>query len=160
MFTYSPDDYDSHLALKPPFLLIAIMVYCALPLIFILIAYNPSPRFQASFSYLQHYATPLSFLGGIPAALVLFAWTKRLPTAGRYWRLIWRWGKWLLSVSLMTHNYLLFSQRGLDIWNSFTMLDSDRLVVVNMGMDLLFVYYLWRVQRVTDVFADFPSSRP
>ncbi len=160
MFIYSPDDYDINLALKPPFLLIVIMVYCVLPLVFILIAYNPSPKFQASFGYLQHYAGPISFLGCLPAALVLFAWTKRSPHAGKQWRHIWRWGKWLLSLSLLAHIFLLVSQRGLAIWNSFSMLDSDRLVIVNIGIDMLSLYYLWRIPRVTDVFADFPSAHP
>ncbi|MEW5769194.1 MAG: DUF2919 family protein [Pseudomonadota bacterium] len=157
MLEYPPDAYDRNLALKPPPLLILVMLYCALPLLLILLAYNPSPKMQGMYTYLQHFESPLSLLCGLPAALVLFAWAKRLPQAGATWRQVWRWGRWLLSLSLLAHFTLLFSQRGMAIWNTFVLLDADRLVVVNMGLDLLALYYLWRVRRVADVFADFPA---
>ena len=154
---YPPEAYDRNLTLKPPFLLIAVMVYCAIPLLFILLAYNPSPKLQAAFVPLQHYATPLSFVSGLPAAVVIAAWTKRLPTSGDGWRQIWGWGKWLLSFSLVSHFILLFSQLHGTLWNSYALTDKDRFLMVQMGLALLALYYLWRVRRVSDVFADFPA---
>lgn len=157
MLMYPPEDYDLNLAIKPTPLLITVMVYCCLPLLFVILAYNPSPKLQAAFVPLQHYATPLSLVCGLPAALVIMAWIKRLPNAWEGWRHIWRWGKWLLSVSLVSHFLLLFFQAHGSIWNSYALSGADRLLMVNMGLDVLALYYLWRVRRVSDVFADFPA---
>lgn len=154
---YPPEAYDRYLALKPTPLLIALIIYCELPLLFILLAYNPSPKLQAAFVPLQHYATPFSLLCGLPAALVIVAWAKRLPASGDTWRHIWRLGKWLLSVSLVSQLLLLYSQMHGSLWASYALDASDRFLLVQMGLSLLALYYLWRVPRVSDVFADFPA---
>lgn len=157
---YPPEAYDRNLALKPAPLLIAVMLYCALPLLLVVLAYNPSPKLQAAFSPLQHYATPLSLLSGVPAALVIIAWLKRLPESGSFWRRLWHSGRVLLSISLVFHFLLIAYQSHASIWNSYALSTADRMLVVNMGLDLLALYYLWRSPRVADVFADFPARPP
>ncbi|MCP5278847.1 MAG: DUF2919 family protein [Thiobacillus sp.] len=157
-WAYPPESFDRYLALKPTFLLVAIMIYCTLPLVFILLAYNPSPKLQVAFMPLQHYATPFSLLCGLPAALVIGAWVKRLPDSGNAWRHIWRLGKWLLSLSLVSQLLLLYSQVHASLWASYALTTKDRFLLVQMGLSLLALYYLWRVRRVSDVFDDFPSK--
>lgn len=155
---YGPEAYDRNLALKPSFLLIGVMLYCALPLLFVVLAYNPSPKLQAAFVPLQHYATPLTLPCGLPAALVILAWLKRLPDSGSFWRHVWRHGRVWLSLSLVSHFLLIAYQSHASIWNSYALNAADRMLVVHMGLDLLALYYLWRSPRVADVFADFPAK--
>lgn len=154
---YPPEAYDRNLALKPTLLLVAIMVYGALPLLLVVLAYNPSPKLQVAFDYLRHYGTPFSLLCGIPAALVLVAWLKRLPSSGAFWRFTWQRGKWLLSISIALHFALLLHQHGHSMWGDYHLSQTDRLVLARLGLDALALYYLWRVRRVSDVFADFPA---
>lgn len=154
---YPPEAYDRYLALKPPVLLLVVMAYCVLPLAFVLLAYNPSPKLRPMFEYLQHYASPLALLCGLPAALVWAALIKRLPAGGALWRGIWARGRVLLSLSLAGHFALLAVQRGGHLLGAYFLSDADRWVVVSLGVDALALYYLWRVARVGDVFADFPA---
>jgi hypothetical protein len=134
-----------------------VMLYCTLPLLFILLAYNPSPKLQTAFAPLQHYATPFSLLCGLPAALVIAAWAKRLPGSGNAWRRIWGLGKWLLSLSLVSQLLLLYSEVHGSLWASYALDATDRFLLLQMGLSLLALYYLWRVPRVSDVFCDFPA---
>lgn len=158
MLAYPPEAYDRNLALKPSPLLIAVMIYCTLPLLFILLSFNPSPKLQAAFAPLQHFATPLSLLCGLPSALVLAALIKRLPSSGDIWRRVWGLGKWLLSLSLVAQLLLLYSQLHVSIWASYALNGNDRFLLVQMGVALLALYYLWRATKVSDVFADFPPK--
>lgn len=157
MRSYPPEAFDRNLALKPTFLLVACMVYGALPLLLVVLAYNPSPKLQTAFDYLRHYGTPSHLLSGIPAVLMLIAWLKRLPGARPIWRTVWHQGKWLLSLSLVSHFFFMLSMAHGSLFRSFALSDADRLILMYMGIDVLAVYYLWRVPRVSDVFCDFPA---
>lgn len=154
---YSPEDFDRNFVLKPSPGLILLMFYAARHFLFVLLAYNPSPRLGSAFSFLQHYATPTSLLFGLPALLVIVAWVQRIPNAKGIWRAIWRQGKWLLSLSILSHFAFLVYSAGPDILGSYVLTDSARLAVVILGVDVLSLYYLWRSPRVSDVFADFPA---
>jgi glucan phosphoethanolaminetransferase (alkaline phosphatase superfamily) len=155
---YPPDAYDRHLALKPSLLLILVMFYSARHLLLVLLAYNPSPKMAAAFAVLQPFASPYFVLADIPALLVLLAWAKRVPESKALWRALWRSGRILLSLGVMMHFALLFALEGRGIWGAYFLSQHERLVLVNLGFDLLVVYYLWRSARVADVFADFPSA--
>lgn len=155
---YPPEDYDRNLALKPTLLLAACMFYGALPLILVVLAYNPSPKLQTAFDYLRHYGTPSHLLSGIPATLLLTAWLKRLPGARSVWKTIWHRGKWLLTLSLASHFFFMLSMEHGSLFRSYALSDADRLILLYMGADVLALYYIWRVRRVSDVFADFPAK--
>ncbi len=154
---YPPEDFDGNFALKPSPALVLLMFYAARHFLFVLLAYNPSPRLGSAFGFLQHYTTPISLLFGLPALLVILAWLRRMPKAESIWRVVWRRGKGLLSLSILSHFVFLAHSAGPDILASYVLSDSARLVVVNLGVDVLALYYLWRSPRVSDVFADFPA---
>ena len=44
------------------------------------------------------------------------------------------------------------------LFRSYALSDADRLILLYMGADVLALYYIWRVRRVSDVFADFPAK--
>jgi hypothetical protein len=154
---YPPEFYDRNTVLKPPLLLILVMAYCTRPLLFVVLSFNPSPKLGPAFAYMQHYATPLSVLFALPAVLVIAAWLRRLPDASMYWRVIWRYGKALLSVSLFANFIFLIIQSGPEITNAYVLSNTARISLVSLGLDLLAFYYLWRVVLVTDVFSEFPE---
>jgi hypothetical protein len=99
------------------------------------------------------------FFSDLPALLVLIAWLKRLPETGTFWRSVWKHGRLLLTTSLMIQFALLLWQQGQGLSQAFSFTDAQRFVIVNMGLDLLIIYYLWRFAIVRDVFADFPEAK-
>lgn len=155
---YPPEAYDRYLALKPSPLLVLVMLYCARHPFFVLLAFNPSRKLGADLSFLQHYTTPATLLFGLPALVLIAAWSQRNPDAKPLWRTIWHHGKALLWSSLAAHFVFLAHSAGPDILYSYVLSDASRLALTNLGIDLLALYYLWRSPRVTDVFADFPAT--
>jgi hypothetical protein len=155
---YPLERYDRHFCLKAPFHLMLAMLYAARHIFIVLLAYSPNPRLASAFAFMQPLASPLYVLTDLPAILVLLAWSRRRPEAGLFWRRLWRHGRTLLTVSLGLHFAFLTYFQGAQAWHTHEYLDSSRLVLVSLGLDLLVVYYLWRIRVVGDVFADFPRT--
>lgn len=156
---YPPEAYDRYLSLKIPIHLIVAMLFSVRHLFIVFLAYNPSPKMAASFTYLQAFQSPWFVFSDLPALLVLIAWLKRLPETGTFWRSVWKHGRLLLTTSLMIQFALLLWQQGQGLSQAFSFTDAQRFVIVNMGLDLLIIYYLWRFAIVRDVFADFPEAK-
>ncbi len=156
---YLPDAYDRFLCLKVPFHLALAMFFSIRHLFIVFLAYNPSPKMAAAFTYLQAFQSPLFVFSDLPALLVLVAWLKRLPESGALWRSVWKHGRVLLTVSLLCQFALLFWQQGQSLSQAYSYTDSQRFVIVNMGLGLLTIYYLWRFAIIRDVFADFPAPK-
>lgn len=154
---YSPETYDKHLALKVPLLLSVTLLYAIRHILIVFLAYNPSPRLGSAFAFLQPLAEPWFVAADLPALLVLLAWWQRRPGAKALWRGIWRYGRVLLTTSLLLQFALLAHRQGMSILGAYYLSQGERLAIVSLGLNLLLVYYLWRSQRVADTFADFPA---
>lgn len=156
---YSPDHYNRNLVLKVPVPLALVMLYIVRHLFIIFLAFNPLPKLSAAFSALQPLvSSPAVLLTGVPGFLVLLAWAKREPSATPGWRWIWSRGRGLLTAALLAHFLVLAVIHGPDALKGFEYRYEARLVIVNLGVDLLLIYYLWRFSIVRDVFADFPED--
>ncbi len=149
---------SSHPSKPVPILLLLAMLFSVRHLVIVFLAYNPSPKIAVAF--LQGFHSPLYLATDIPSLLVLCSWFRRLPKSGAFWRIIWRHGRALLTMSLSLQFGLLYMQHGQELWQAYSFTDSQRFVIVNLGLDLLVIYYLWRFTIVRDVFADFPSASP
>jgi hypothetical protein len=125
----------------------------------VFLAYNPSPRLGQAFSFLQGYQSVWFILTEIPAILVLVAWLKRIPDTGPFWRWIWHNGRYFLTATLLMQFALLASREWQGLRHAFSLTDSQRFVILNLGLDVLVLYYLWRFSVVRDVFADFPPTK-
>lgn len=156
---YPPGRYDDNLSLKVPLHLAFVMFYVVRHLLIVFLAFNPLPKLAGVFAFMQPLVTsPAVLLTDIPGFLVIFAWVKREPDAAPGWRWIWAHGRTLLTAALLAHFLLLAVLQGADVLKVFYYRHEARLVIVNLGVDLLLVYYLWRFQIVRDVFADFPAD--
>lgn len=156
---YPPDAYDRFLCLKVPFHLIFAMLFAIRHVFIVFLAYNPSPKMASSFAFLREFQTPIYVFADLPALLVLVAWLKRLPESGAIWRKVWHNGRLFLTLSLLLQFALVFVRQGHDIWQAYSYTDSQRFAIVNLGADLLVIYYLWRFAVIRDVFADFPTTQ-
>lgn len=158
MRLYPPEAYDRQGCLKVSVLLLLTMLYAIRHMAIVFLAYNPSPRLNAAFAFLQPLAEPWFVAADLPALLVLLAWWQRRPEAKALWRRIWHSGRVLLTTSLLLQFVLLAHAQGLRLWESYYLTQGERLAIVTLVLNLLLVYYLWRSPRVGDTFAEFPAA--
>lgn len=93
-----------------------------------------------------------------PASLInfvlLYTWFNRIPEAGLFWRLVWRWGRWLLITAYLWSLAVL-------LWiNLPVLLRPDHrqfeALLVLATTDVVALAYLLVSKRVRAVFAEFP----
>lgn len=94
---------------------------------------------------------PASLIG----LLLLYTWFNRIPEAGPFWRLIWRWGRALLIVAYLWSLTVL-------LWlNNAVLLRVDHryfeAVLILVSIDLVALAFLAKSQHVREVFASFPQ---
>ena len=96
--------------------------------------------------------SPIYFISDLPALAVSYALSARQPNAGNLPRLIWRNGRFLLSLSACLHLLLLglkakwdFDDMGLVQW----------LVIV---IDIAIVIYVNSSEFIKDLFSEFPDQ--
>lgn len=158
MWRYPPEAYDRHGCLKVSVLLLGTMLYAIRHVLIVFLAYNPNPKLGSAFAFLQPLAEPWFVAADLPALLVLLAWWQRRPEAKTLWRGVWRYGRVLLTISLLLQFALLAHGQGMNILESYYLSQGERLAIVTLVLNLLLVYYLWRSPRVGDTFADFPAA--
>jgi Protein of unknown function (DUF2919) len=93
-------------------------------------------------------------LSDIPALLVLLAMLGRHPSGGRAVRLIWRSGRYLLTISAAGYLVLLGRQLGLDPTR------YGWLVWVMIFGSAAAVSYIFLSPYARDVFSEFPDAEP
>lgn len=95
------------------------------------------------------------FLCSIPGVFLLIATINRVPKAGVVMRWIWHNGRNLLASSLALH---LMVSLTLTATNPNWHLSASQIIF--FLFDVIGFIYLFRSQRVKDVFADFPPIEP
>jgi tetratricopeptide (TPR) repeat protein len=107
---------------------------------------GPWSRLEANFHFL-----PSIFI----SFLLLYTWFNRVPEAGTFLRMVWRWGRWLLIAAYLW-------SLGILLWlNLSTLLrpdhrDFDALLVL-AAIDIAVLAYLLLSQRICAIFAEFPE---
>lgn len=146
---YHPDAYDEHFALRIPFTLWMVLVYAAHVGLFVLIAKLPHEGIDLGFitSLVDNYGLAAS----LPAILVLFAALRRRPSAGRGWRLLWRYGRGLVALSIVLNLALLGSSLMEGVHSRAA--DAN---AIRIALDLFSLCVLAASRRIRDTFADFP----
>ena len=146
---YHPDAYDEHFALRIPATLWLILVYAAHVGLFVLIAKLPHDGIDLGF--ITRLVDNDSLVAALPAILVLFAAIRRRPAAGRGWRLVWRYGRGLLMLSVALNLALLGRAIADGVHSHLT--DTN---AVRIALDLFSLCVLAASGRIRDTFADFP----
>jgi hypothetical protein len=154
---YGLDSYDDFLCLRPPWLLIASLIFlCRGVFIFVLVA--ASRGVATRFDYLGDTETfgVGSSLATVPAALVLYALGARGPSAPVFVRWIWMRGRALVTLSALAYIYLstLGAQLGPLGWVNDTAVAAKAMLLAELGI----IGYVSLSSRVRQTFRDFPTA--
>jgi hypothetical protein len=159
---YTFSDYDKYMSLKPDFEMWLIMAYFLRPFVMKISTIQMGRGTKsASVSGLKDMVYPndfgffIAFLATIPVILLLVAYMKRKPGASELVRKIWRNGRNLLVVTATLNVIIIFVPFLLDLTHSINMLGWAQLAIA-----IFIIFYLYKTQRVKDVFADFPKDDP
>jgi hypothetical protein len=158
---YGLHSYDDFLALRPPRLLIACLIFLCRDLVVVGL-FGVSKLFGASGGIpplLNDIVDPETLRSGclaaVPAALVLYALVARVPTARAFVRWTWAHGRGLMSLSALSSVAVAVAQYGSDPrgW-----LNSPLAVKAIVLAELAIVGYVFLSSRVRQTFLDFPSA--
>lgn len=138
---------DSYVA--PPALILLLLffalrhVFCLMPIIR-----------QMLGSWTEAESSVWFLPGDFVAIVLLYTWLNRIPTAGRGFRTIWRYGRELLTFAYLWSAACL-------VWlNKAVLVNPDHrhfvAIVVLLALDGLVITYLLRSSQVKAVFASFP----
>jgi hypothetical protein len=153
---YADSAYDKYFCLKPsPPLWLAVLFLSreiSLP-VCMGIAHFAGVDEAALTAMRRLWAFDLSILPAVPAAMLVYLFVRRVPTAPQLVRRLWRRGRVLLALSAI-----------LDVAaSSANLVRADKLddfVLVScifICIDLLIIGYAVRGERWRDTFADFPT---
>jgi hypothetical protein len=153
MKAYSLDSYDKDFALKPS---IGTILWLAFLFRGILISgmqlylTQKSIHF-AAFFYSTNSQLVAAIVVALPISIILIAWVRRHPAAGKIPPMIWTRGRFLMMVSA-TLNVLLVT------WS----LAGRKLIsspdIVQLMLSLYCLFYIVRSQRLKDTFMSFPAA--
>jgi len=146
--------YDQHLCLKPPGLLLIAMIFLSravtLPVIVRLASLAGGSADTTDFvrgTFSVYTAVP-----SLVATAVLYALLRRAPKASTAVRWIWAHGRTILAAAAALDFGLWF----LDPPTGAGVGDAGRVLVA--ALDVYFFVYILAARRVRDVFDQFPAS--
>ena len=151
---YTPDDFDKHGYLKAPIsLYLLLLLLLRAYVIWLLSVANFSNTEQLiEFFYPNKQTFIFGLLSGAAALLVLILHSLRRPKAYKFTAQLWRYGQWLLWLAVLT-------DIGLTLWQlsltHFRFVPQTALILLALSFA---VGYLWRSQRLPDLFADWPTD--
>ena len=103
--------------------------------------------------YPDNFSLVLGILATIPAILFMVAVMKRKPTAGAFFRGVWRNGAIMLSAAAAMNIVIVFIPILTGVISRVHMIGW-----VQIAMSVVIIYYLHTSQRVKDTFGDFPAE--
>jgi magnesium-transporting ATPase (P-type) len=148
---YSFEDYNEFNVLKIPLLLSLLNGYMLKQIVILGLLFVSSIPFLNQFAH-EHFSIVL-LLSSIPAILVIASASKRIPkTRSPLIKKIWRWGRFLLlsSLGLEIGFIILYVTLGIQKLNEVNLMF--------LYIDVVFIIYLIKSQRVRDVFTEFPEK--
>jgi hypothetical protein len=151
MIQYHWADYNEYQVLKVPGFLLLAMIYLLKHLvIFVLPLISQIPAL-IQFAH-THFSLPL-LLSSAPIIPLIISWLRRVPqTRSFIIRRIWQYGRLLLITSLISEFILII------LFNMVEQYKMDETWLLFLYLDLVFMIYVLKSQRVRDVFAQFPST--
>ena len=103
--------------------------------------------------YPDRLTMSLGALAGIPAALLVYAWIKRMPGAPQYVRNIWGKGRAFLAISALLNVCVVFVPLWMGTVHAIAPGDW-----VQFSIALLIVIVVYSSSYIRDCFNDFPSE--
>ena len=159
--TYSPDDYDKNLCLKPSFGLFVILVLGVKDLLLVVIP--PLAQFKSkstALDYLSELVQPEMFLADLAVLIVLMALVNRRPESKQYWRRIWLSGRAILIGAFSFQAIVLAFEILSDLESkSFVLRRLDMPLVATFAVVIGCVMAVLSSQRIKDTFKDWPDKK-
>lgn len=148
-------DVDQHGALRPPLSLwfcTAFLLRHWLLVLFVAVTSLRAPQ-QAQWAYAA--LTPLALAMEAPMGLLALAWTRRVPSAGRWIRSVWRRGREIITLTAGLHLVWAVSYlSGQPEWNPL----PERLVAILALIELFIIAGVWRSPLYRQLFSEFPPA--
>ena len=103
--------------------------------------------------YTDRLMMSLGALAGIPAALLIYAWSRREPNASDFVKNVWSRGRGLLAVSTISNGFLTFMPLLLGKVDKVSTIDW-----LQFALSMLIMTVLYRYTYLKDCFLDFPNK--
>ena len=152
---YSIESYDENLCLKINDTLWLILLYLLRPYVLaILSLLNKNDRIGIiNMVYSDRLALWWGLLAGVPAILIVYAWSRRKPGASSFARSLWRRGRMLLAASAIFSVAIIFIPLWMGVVHRVNMVGWIQFVI-SLGV----VVVLYTSTYIRDCFSDFPKD--
>lgn len=152
---HSIKNYDKYLCLRINDTLWFILLFLLRPYLVTAISLvNSSDRTGViNMVYSDKMALWWGLLVGVPAVLVIYAWTKRKPGASSFVRMLWRRGRVLLAISAIFNMAIVFIPLWAGVVHRVSMAGWIQLVI-SFGI----VVVVFSSSYIRDCFSDFPQE--
>jgi len=151
---YGPEHYNDDLVLKVPVPLWLVLVFLVRHLLLLGITFLPTTGEEIR--VLRELVRPEYLIADLIALPVLLIAIRRRPQAPDWMRRLWPTGRWLLSLSVLTHLALL--ARALITAGQSLERSLNEATLIVVLLDLAVLGYLWRSRLLKDLFGMFPES--
>ena len=157
---YTPDDFDKNFCLKPPVFLFFALLYGIKDLIFIIVPSVVSfVTKSSSLDYVENLIQPEMFVTDVLVLLVIISLVKRKDGAHNSWRMVWRYGRLILSLVFLLHfSIYIYGLSELDSVHR-VMKHLDLKGISFSILDIVCLAYIFFSQHVKDTFNDWPSNK-
>ncbi len=155
---YRFEAYDQHICLKPSLPMLLAMLYSVHHWLLVFVLYFP--LMMVDTSALKHLmSNPLSgylLAAESPALLLFLSWWMRQPKAAAPWRWLWRNGRRLLFLTLLSQALLLIASPSGRQWLG----EAQAPLLVYLPLHAWVLAYVIMSRRLADVFLDYPAPPP
>ena len=151
-------DVDRHGVLRVPGVLWLGFAVMARYWILMLVVTVSARRSQESVLLLGAGGIPWAWLAvQLPIVLLMAAGFQRVPTAGRWARVLWRGGRWIIALTALLNlgwtAHLLVQS---DVWSLWPELFLASCVLIDVAIAIA----VWRDRFFAQLFSEFPSPEP
>jgi len=152
---YPISSYDKYLALKVSPVMWLIFLFLLRPyVVFIGSITNRKDKMMIiDLFYPDKLTLSLGAFAAVPAALLIYAWTRKNPDASPFIRRVWNNGRILLAATAILNAFVVFVPLWLGKVYKLTAFGWGQLLI-----SLLIVLVLYKSQYIKDCFGDFPEK--
>jgi len=152
---YPISSYNKYICLKIDGTMWLILLFILKPYFITLFSVaNMGDRMQLiTMFYPDKLVLSLGAFAGIPTALLIYAWVKRMPGASNYIRRIWKNGRSLLAISAILNACIILGPQLLGTVYKITVSGWVQLLI-----NILIVIVVYKSPYIKDCFSDFPEN--
>lgn len=153
-FKYDYWRYNKHFVLKPSIFLKLSLVFLSKDVILALIiaATNFKTRGHGQLNEMSSLYDPVFCISNMPAVAVLMAMINRTPESGALYRLIWKYGRHLMALSVIGYLATLLYVHGGDL-STLGVASS-----ISATVTLSIIVFIFSSRITKDTFSEFPNK--